>query len=51
MSNPPIAVKSALESICFLLGEPALDWKAIRTIIIRENFIPTIINFSAEDIS
>lgn len=51
MSNPPMAVKMALESICLLLGEPALDWKAIRTIIIRENFIATIINFNAHVMS
>ncbi|RWS31185.1 Dynein heavy chain: cytoplasmic-like protein [Leptotrombidium deliense] len=51
MSNPPVAVKNALESICLLLGEPALDWKAIRSVIIRDNFISTVVNFSAENVS
>ncbi|KAJ3613107.1 hypothetical protein NHX12_019361, partial [Muraenolepis orangiensis] len=51
MANPPAAVKVALESICLLLGESTTDWKQIRSIIMRENFIPTIINFSADDIS
>ncbi len=51
MSNPPLPVKITLESICLLLGEPALDWKSIRSVIIRENFIPNIISFNAESIS
>lgn len=42
-----------LESVCLLLGEDHVggDWKAIRQIIIRDNFIPTIINFTTDDIS
>nr|ACI03612.1 dynein microtubule-binding domain (26:19) fused to seryl-tRNA synthase-dimer [synthetic construct]3ERR_A Chain A, fusion protein of microtubule binding domain from mouse cytoplasmic dynein and seryl-tRNA synthetase from Thermus thermophilus [synthetic construct]3ERR_B Chain B, fusion protein of microtubule binding domain from mouse cytoplasmic dynein and seryl-tRNA synthetase from Thermus thermophilus [synthetic construct] len=51
MANPPAAVKLALESIALLLGESTTDWKQIRSIIMRENFIPTIVNFSAEEIS
>uniref|UniRef100_A0A8D3DL88 Dynein cytoplasmic 1 heavy chain 1 n=1 Tax=Scophthalmus maximus TaxID=52904 RepID=A0A8D3DL88_SCOMX len=51
MANPPAAVKLALESICLLLGESTTDWKQIRSITMRENFIPTIVNFSAEEIS
>lgn len=50
MANPPAAVKLALESICLLLGESTIDWKQIRSIIMRENFIPTIVNFSADEI-
>ena len=34
-----------------LLGENATDWKAIRGVIIRDNFISTIVNFDADDIS
>ncbi|CAB3995443.1 cytoplasmic dynein 1 heavy chain 1-like, partial [Paramuricea clavata] len=51
MANPPQAVKVALESICLLLGEQANDWRAIRGIIIRDNFIPTIVNFQTANIS
>ncbi|XP_064484606.1 dynein heavy chain, cytoplasmic-like isoform X2 [Ornithodoros turicata] len=51
MANPPFAVKLALESICLLLGEAASDWKAIRSVIIRDNFINTIVNFSTDDVS
>lgn len=51
MANPPPAVKMALEAICLMLGEAANDWKAIRSVIIRENFINTIISYSTEDIT
>ncbi|KAF5301350.1 hypothetical protein FQA39_LY10748 [Lamprigera yunnana] len=52
MSNPPAIVKLALESICLLLGEYAADWKAIRTVVMRDNFINNIVShFSTEDIS
>ncbi|XP_021344673.1 cytoplasmic dynein 1 heavy chain 1-like, partial [Mizuhopecten yessoensis] len=45
LPNPPFAVKMAIESICTLLGEQDLDWKSLRGIIMRENFISTIVNF------
>ena len=51
MGNPPPAVKLALESICLLLGEQAADWRTIRGVIIKDNFISTVVNFSTEDIS
>ncbi|KAL1512644.1 hypothetical protein ABEB36_002203 [Hypothenemus hampei] len=52
MSNPPAIVKLALESICLLLGENATEWKSIRAVIMRENFINTVVqNFNTEDIS
>uniref|UniRef100_A0A1X7SV15 Uncharacterized protein n=1 Tax=Amphimedon queenslandica TaxID=400682 RepID=A0A1X7SV15_AMPQE len=41
----------ALESICMLIREPYTDWKSIRQIIMKENFIPTIANFSTEHIT
>ena len=51
MPTPPAAVKLALESIRLLLGESATDWKQIRSVIVRENFISTIVNFVTDDIS
>ncbi|RZC33924.1 Dynein heavy, DHC N2, AAA 9 and/or MT domain containing protein [Asbolus verrucosus] len=52
MANPPAVVKLALESICLLLGENASDWKSIRAVIMRDNFINTVVNnFNTEDIS
>ena len=49
MTNPPAAVKLALESICLMLGEETSDWKKIRQVIIRDNFISSIVNFSSEE--
>ena len=51
MANPPSIVKLALESICLLLGENATDWKAIRSVTMKENFISTIVNFDTDNIS
>ncbi|KAK7789348.1 hypothetical protein R5R35_002380 [Gryllus longicercus] len=51
MANPPAVVKLALESICLLLGESATDWRAIRSVTMRENFISTIVNFNTEDMT
>lgn len=51
MSNPPIPVKMALESICLMLGEPSIDWKNIRSFILRDNFIPNILSFDAESMT
>ena len=34
-----------------LLGETATDWKAIRGVIIRDNFISSIVSFNTDDIT
>lgn len=51
MANPPAVVKLALESICLLLEENAADWKQIRATIMKDSFIPTIVNFNTENIT
>ena len=51
MGNPPPLVKITLESVCLLLGENAADWKAIRGVTMKENFISTIVNFNTDDIT
>ena len=51
MVNPPAAVKLGLESICLILNQETSDWKVIRSIIVRENFISTIINFQTDNIT
>ncbi|CAG9116957.1 unnamed protein product [Plutella xylostella] len=45
MANPPSVVKMALESICTLLGEKGDTWKGIRSVVMKDNFISTIVNF------
>lgn len=49
--NPPAPVKLGLESICLILNQETSDWKVIRSIIVKENFINTIINFQTDNIS
>ncbi|XP_076442165.1 cytoplasmic dynein 1 heavy chain 1-like isoform X5 [Babylonia areolata] len=51
LANPPAAVKLAVESIGVLLGEGELDWRQLRGILMRDNFISTIINFRTDDIT
>ena len=51
MANPPLPVKMALESVCLLLGESTTDWKVIKSIMARDNFIAGIVNFTTESIT
>uniref|UniRef100_A0A1I8II96 Dynein heavy chain, cytoplasmic n=1 Tax=Macrostomum lignano TaxID=282301 RepID=A0A1I8II96_9PLAT len=51
LPNPPPLVKLALESVCTMLGEPTQDWKSIRTILMRDNFISQLLNYQTEDLS
>lgn len=56
MANPPAVVKLALESMCLLLSatpdsENAPDWKTIRSILQKDSFIPSIINFDTTTIT
>ncbi|KAK4618664.1 Dynein heavy chain, cytoplasmic [Fulvia fulva] len=48
MQNPPAGVKLALEAVCTLLGHKAVDWKTIGSIIRREDFIASIVNYDNE---
>jgi len=48
LPNPPVIIKIAVESICVLLGEPDLSWRALRGTVMRENFISQIVNFDTE---
>ena len=49
--RPPQDVKTAVESICDILGEGELEWKEMRGVIMRENFISSIVNYDAENMS
>lgn len=56
MANPPAVVKLALESMCLLLSatpdpDTAPDWKTIRSILQKDSFIPSIINFDTSSIT
>ncbi|KAI9501195.1 dynein heavy chain [Coemansia spiralis] len=49
MANPPSAVKLALESVCTLLGHRQTDWKSLQSIIRRDDFIASIVNFDTNN--
>lgn len=51
MASPPNAVKVAMEAICLLIGERALDWKAIRAVLVKDDFIPRILQFNTDSIT
>ena len=50
LQNPPPLVKFTVEAVSTLLGEGSPDWKVLRSLITKENFVPTVINFKTEDI-
>lgn len=45
MANPPEAVKLAMESVCTILGFKIDSWKTVQSIIRRDDFITSIVNF------
>jgi dynein heavy chain 1 len=48
MGNPPQAVKVALEAACTLLGHKIESWKSVQSIIRKDDFIASIVNFNTE---
>ncbi|CAP31232.1 Protein CBR-DHC-1 [Caenorhabditis briggsae] len=52
MSSPPVTVKLTLEAICILLGEQVgTDWKAIRQVMMKEDFMTRILQFDTESLT
>jgi dynein heavy chain 1 len=51
LGNPPKMVKLTMESVCALFGETDLDWKHIRSIIMKDDFIANIVNFDTGSVS
>lgn len=48
MGNPPPGVKLALEAVCTLLGHKPDSWKTIVSIVRRDDFIASIVQFDNE---
>ncbi|KAI7869607.1 dynein heavy chain [Mucor mucedo] len=48
MSNPPEAVKLTMESVCTMLGHKIDSWKNVQSIIRRDDFISSIVNYNTE---
>ncbi|KAK7206778.1 dynein heavy chain, N-terminal region 1-domain-containing protein [Myxozyma melibiosi] len=48
MANPPEAVKMAMEAVCILLGHKVDNWRSVQSIIRRDDFISSIINYDTD---
>lgn len=48
MSNPPAAVKMAMESVCILLGYQASSWRDVQLIVRKDDFISNIVSYDNE---
>ncbi|KAJ8651627.1 hypothetical protein O0I10_012803 [Lichtheimia ornata] len=48
MGNPPEAVKLSMEAVCTMLGHKIESWKTVQSIIRRDDFIASIVNYKTE---
>ena len=48
LKQPPNNVKLTLECVAIMLGEKSIDWKDIRKVLAKTEFIPSILNFDAD---
>ncbi|KAK9451852.1 dynein heavy chain, N-terminal region 1-domain-containing protein [Limtongia smithiae] len=48
MANPPETVKMAMEAVCTLLGHRVDSWRTVQSIIRREDFISSVVNFDCD---
>ena len=48
LPQSPRLMKMSMESIYPLTGEPATEWTSINCVLIQENVIPKLINFSTD---
>lgn len=48
MSNPPAAVKLAMESVCTLLGYEVSSWRDVQLVIRKDDFITSIVSYDNE---
>lgn len=48
MSNPPAAVKLAMESVCVLLGYNVGSWRDVQLVVRKDDFITSIVSYDSE---
>ncbi|PVH14652.1 uncharacterized protein CXQ87_002799 [Candidozyma duobushaemuli] len=48
MSNPPAAVKMAMESVCILLGYDVKTWRDVQLVVRKDDFITSIVSYDSE---
>jgi dynein heavy chain 1, cytosolic len=51
LARPPNNVKLTLECVAIMLGETKVDWADVRKLLARTEFIPSILNFDADNLS
>ena len=51
LARPPANVKLTLECVAIMLGETSLEWTDVRKLLAKADFIPSIINFDADNLS
>jgi len=51
LKAPPNNVKLTLECVAIMLGEKNVEWKEIRKVLAKTDFIPSIINFDADKLT
>ena len=51
LKQPPTNVKLTLECVAIMLGERSIDWKEIRKVLAKTDFIPSILNFDADKLT
>lgn len=52
MASPPNLVKLSLEAMMIMLNENVgTDWKAIRGVMVKEDFMSRILNYDADQVT
>ncbi|KAI1007775.1 Dynein heavy chain, cytoplasmic [Podosphaera aphanis] len=49
MANPPQGVKLALDAVCTLVGHKVDNWKAVQTVVRKDDFIANIVQYNNEE--
>ncbi|MGK3739717.1 MAG: dynein heavy chain 1 [Bacillariaceae sp.] len=51
LARPPDNVRLTLECVAIMLGETKVEWGAVRKLLAKSEFIPSILNFDANSLS
>jgi dynein heavy chain 1 len=51
LARPPNNVKLTLECVAIMLGETKIEWTDVRKLLAKADFIPSILNFDADNLS
>jgi len=51
LSRPPPNVRLTIECVAIMMGETSLEWKDLRKVLSKSDFIPNILNFDADNLT